>query len=113
MPRASQFSSAVPYAVEVATGDFGARLKMARLRRNVSIEDMAAKIGVSRHVVAAAERGKIGTGIGVYMAMLWVLNLLEQQRAVADPRLDEEGLTLAFADERERARARREIDNDF
>ncbi len=36
----------------------GANPRTARPRRNLAIEDVTAKIGVGRHVVADAERGK-------------------------------------------------------
>lgn len=102
-----------PFDVEDAVVRLGARLRIARVRRNLSQSDMAKRLGVDRHVVADAERGKLTTGIAVYAGLLWVLHLLEQLEPVADPTLDEEGLTLARIEERTRAYPRRTLDNDF
>jgi len=104
MPPRSQLSTAPPQAVEAALQKLGANLRTARLRRNLSLAELASKVGVDRHVIADAESGKLGTNAGVYIGMLWAMNLLQSLNAVAEPRADEEGLALAGLDERERAR---------
>ena len=105
MPPRSKLSNAPPHAVGTALVKLGANLRTARLRRNLSLAELASKVGVDRHVVADAESGKLGTSVGVYVAMLWAMNLLPTLNAVAEPRADEEGLALAGLDERERARS--------
>ena len=65
------------------------------------------------HAVSDAEKGKVSTGIAVYVALLWVFDLLNQLADVADPGKDEEGQALSLASERLRARSRGELDNDF
>lgn len=105
MPARNQLSSAPPHAVETAMEKLGANLRTARLRRNLSLAQLASKVGVDRHVIASAESGKLGTGAGVYVGMLWAMNLLPTLNTVADPRADEEGLALAGLDKRERARS--------
>ena len=112
-PR-NMLTSAPPFAVERAVRTLGANLKTARLRRNLSAAEMASRLGVDRHVIADAEKGKLTTGVSVYIGMLWALGLLEQLDPVADPALDSEGLTLARAGERQRARkGMGGMDNDF
>lgn len=105
--------AAPPYAVEQALTTLGRNLRTARLRRNLTIEDLAEKIGVGRRVIADAERGKPSTGVAVYVALLWALGLLDQLADVADPSKDEEGQTLALAQERSQARRKRMLNNDF
>lgn len=105
--------AAPPFQVEQALKTLGANLRTARLRRNLSIEDVAEKIGVGRHVVADAEKGKPSTGIAIYAGLLWALGLTEQLARVADPDADEEGRLLAKQRERVHARSPRAIDNDF
>lgn len=105
--------AAPPYQVEQALKMFGANLRTARLRRNLSIEDVAAKIGVGRHVVADAEKGKPSTGIANYIGLLWAFGMTEQLARVADPDADEEGRLLAKRDERVHARSPKVMDNDF
>ncbi|OKO70758.1 helix-turn-helix transcriptional regulator [Bradyrhizobium sp. AS23.2] len=105
MPPRSQFTTSPPRAVEDALKRLGANLKTARLRRNLTHTDLASKLGVDRHVIADAESGKLSTGVGVYVGMLWSMDLLDAIEQVADPRADEVGLALSGLDERERARS--------
>lgn len=102
---------AVPYQVEQSLKKLGANLKTARLRRNLTTEEVAQKIGVGRFVVADAEKGKPSTGIAMYAALLWAYGLIDQFGDIADPSRDEEGTTLSL--KRERARHPRKLDNDF
>lgn len=104
MPPRSQLISAPPSAVQEAIKRLGNNLRTARLRRNLSHAELAAKLGVDRHVIADAENGKLGTSAGVYVGMLWAMNLLASLADVANPKNDEEGLALSGLDERERAR---------
>jgi transcriptional regulator with XRE-family HTH domain len=105
--------SAPPYQVEQALKTLGANLRTARLRRNLTLQEVAEKIGVERHAVAAAEKGKPSTGMAVYAAHLWVLGLVDQLGEVAAPERDDEGTILARAQERSRARQPTERDDDF
>jgi transcriptional regulator with XRE-family HTH domain len=104
MPPRSALTNAPPFAVQEALKTLGNNLRTARLRRNLSLADLAAKLGVDRHVLTDAENGKLGTSAGIYVAMLWAMNLLPSLDGVADPKADEEGLALSGLDERERAR---------
>jgi transcriptional regulator with XRE-family HTH domain len=100
--------------VETTLKRLGARLRTARVRRNLSADDLAAKIGTGRRAVLDAEKGKPSTSVAVYVAMLWALDLMREFDAVADPARDLVGQRLAAADERKRPRARtNELDNDF
>jgi transcriptional regulator with XRE-family HTH domain len=105
--------SAPPYPVAQSIRTLGQSLRTARLRRNLSMAEVAAKIGVHRRVVGDAERGKPSTSIAVYAAMLWALGLVDQLAGVASPESDDEGTTLARARERSRAGVARGGDNDF
>lgn len=105
--------SAPPYAVEQTLKHLGANLRTARLRRNLTIEDVAEKIGTGPRPVSDAEKGKPSTSAAVYIALLWVYDLLDQMSDVASPELDEHGLTLSMSRERVRAREKKELDNEF
>ncbi len=102
-----------PYPVEQAMKQLGTNLRTARLRRNLTIEEVAQKIGAGRRAVMDAEKGKPSTGIVVYVALLWAYDLLDPFNEVADPVRDEEGQALALAGERSRARSTETLDNDF
>ena len=105
--------TAPPYPVEKALKKLGANLRTARLRRNLTIQEVAEKIGTGPRVVSDAEKGKASTGIVVYIALLWTFDLLDQFADVADPGKDEVGQALSLASERSRARSTGELDNDF
>ena len=104
---------APPYPVEKAIRNLGANLRTARLRRNLTIEEVGEKIGTGPRAVSDAEKGKISTGIAVYTALLWVYDLLGPMNELANPAFDEEGLSLSLSKERARGRAKEELDNDF
>jgi transcriptional regulator with XRE-family HTH domain len=104
---------APPYAVEQAIKRLGTNLRTARLRRNLTIEAVGEKIGTGPRAVSDAEKGKVSTGVAVYIALLWTYDLLDQLRDIADPRLDEAGLNLSLSRERVRARAKQGLDNEF
>ena len=112
MPPRSKLVTAPPHAVEAAIERLGAYLRIARVRRNLSLAEMATRLGVDRHVIADAERGKITTSIAVYVGLLWELHLLDQLKKVAHPALDEEGLALQMSEARDRAYPSRTLDND-
>lgn len=104
---------APPYPVEKAIKNLGANLRTARLRRNLTIEEVGEKIGTGPRAVSDAEKGKISTGIAVYTALLWVYDLLGPMNELADPAFDEEGLSLSLSKERARGRSKEGLDNDF
>ena len=106
-------SQTPPFPVEQAIKRLGANLRTARLRRNLTIGEVAEKIGTGPRAVSDAEKGKPSTGIVVYTALLWAYDLLGPMEALADPARDEEGLSLELSSGRARARATDELDNDF
>lgn len=105
--------AAPPFQVETALKKLGANLKTARLRRNLTTDEVAQKIGTSRYTVADAEKGKPSTSVAVYAALLWAYGLVERFADLADPSEDKEGTQLALAREPARARHRQQLSNDF
>jgi transcriptional regulator with XRE-family HTH domain len=105
--------SALPYQVEKALTKLGRDLKTARLRRKLTIEDVAEKIGTSRFAVADAEKGKPSTGVAIYAALLWTYGLIDRLADVIDPAKDDEGLALSLHSSPSRVGRRRKLDNDF
>ena len=87
-----------------------------RFRIEVSrpdLEEVAEKIGTGRRAVMDAEKGKPSTGTGVYAALLWAYDLLEPLEDLASPVKDKQGLTLAAAKEKKRARKSAGLENEF
>lgn len=113
MTRISKISEAPPAAVEEALIRLGRNIRTARLRRKLTREDLAGRIGISRQVLAQIEKGKPTTAVAAYLGALWALGLLNQLRDVADPDRDEEGKTLERVRSPKTAPKRRKIDDDF
>ena len=113
MTRISKISEAPPAAVEEALVRLGRNIRTARLRRKLTREELAGRIGVSRKVLAQIEKGKPTTAVAAYLGALWALGLLNQLRNVADPDRDEEGKTLERVRSPKAAPKRRKMDDDF
>src|SRR5271166_956365 len=97
---------APPYQVEQTLKKLGGDLKIARLRRNLTGEEVAQKIGASRFAIADAEKGKPSTTVAVYAALLWAYGLIDRLADLADPSKDEEGARRSLNREPVRARHR-------
>ena len=113
MTARNLLTAAPPYEVEQAIARLGRDLRTARLRRNLTIKEVAERIGTGPRAVMDAEKGKPSTGIAVYTALLWTYDLLRPFDALADPLADSEGLALDRLSGRVRARGTKGLDNDF
>jgi transcriptional regulator with XRE-family HTH domain len=113
MVALNRLQKAPPYPVEKALKRLGANLRAARIRRNITVEDAAERIGTGPRAVMEAEKGKPSTGIVVYAGLLWLYDLLQPLEDLADPLTDEEGISLQSASSRARARRSGGLDNDF
>jgi len=113
MPRVSKISKSPPAAVEDTLNRLGSNIRTARLRRKLSREELAERVGISRYVLADIEKGKPTTAIAAYLGALWVLGLIQDMREVADPDRDEEGRILERARSPKTAPKRKTIDDDF
>jgi transcriptional regulator with XRE-family HTH domain len=102
-----------PFPVEMAMHRLGEDLRIARIRRKMTIAEVAERIGTGPRAVMDAERGKASTGLVVYAALLWLYDQLHQLDNVASPTSDEEGLALELARAPVRVRKSKGLDNDF
>ena len=113
MTAKNPLTTAPPFAVEQCLKRLGANLRAARLRRNLTIAEVAQKIGAGPRPVAAAEQGKITSAAAVYIALLWAYDLLGPMDDIANPALDREGLASDSARLRARARGTASLDDNF
>jgi transcriptional regulator with XRE-family HTH domain len=109
MVARNKLQASPPVPVEQALKRLGDNLRTARVRRNVTIEDVAERIGTGPRAVMDAEKGKPSTGIVVYLALLWLYDLLSPFEKLADPLGDKQGLSLAAAKAPTRARKSRRL----
>jgi transcriptional regulator with XRE-family HTH domain len=113
MVAPNKLQKAPPYPVEQALKGLGANLRTARIRRSLTIQDAATRIGTGPRAIMDAEKGKASTGIVVYAGLLWLYGILQPLEDVADPSTDQEGLSLQSANERTRVRKGGGLNNDF
>ena len=113
MTRVSKISKSPPAAVEEILNRLGRNIRIARLRRRLSMEELAERIGISRYVMADIEKGKPTTAIVAYIGGLWALGLHGDIRELADPDSDEEGKILERARSPRTAPKRKILDDDF
>lgn len=90
----------------------GERIRVARLRRHLGMDELAKASGIGRRTLYRIENGEPGVALGSMLTVLWKLGLLDTVRAVADPDGDEHGKILEAARRPQRARTRA-LDNDF
>jgi len=55
--------------------EFGNNLKLARLRRKLSVEQIAERAGISRTTLWLVEKGAPSVAMGTYVQVLFVLGL--------------------------------------
>lgn len=63
--------------------ELGENIRLARLRRDLSSEQVAERAGISRNTLIKIERGDEGVAIGMYFRVLIVLRLEEDLINVA------------------------------
>ena len=85
---------AAPVGVAERIKELGHRVRLARVRRGMSVAELAAKAGVNRNTLNALELGKPGVSIGLYVTVLWVLGLDRTLDGAAHPDADVHGKTL-------------------
>lgn len=85
---------ALPVDAAERVKELGNRVRLARIRRGMSIAELAAKAGINRNTLNALELGKHGVAIGAYVTVLWALGLEKTLDGAAHPDADTHGKTL-------------------
>ncbi len=75
--------------------DLGEKLKLARLRRKLSSEQVSERAGITRSTLINVEKGSPTTSIGIYLQVMVVLGLYEDFTKLASD--DELGRKLQDA----------------
>lgn len=73
----------------------GDNLKVARLKRRISLQDFADRIGVSKRTISRLEKGDDGVSIGTLAMACLVLGELGRVETFLDAGSDDLGLMLA------------------
>jgi transcriptional regulator with XRE-family HTH domain len=103
----------IPLEASQRISQLGQRIRLARLRRDWSVAELATKANVNRNTLTALELGKPGTAIGVCFTVLWALGLEKSLDGVADPDADLHGKALEAARRPSRAGKSKRPDADY
>ena len=87
------YFSVLPENVTQRVKELGHRIRLARIRRKLSIVELATKAGIDRNTLGALELGKPGVSINAYVMALWALGLEHTLDGVAHPDTDSHGKT--------------------
>ena len=109
---ARKLAEQLPREVLKQLEELGQRVRIARVRRRMSTEDLAQACGIGRRTLYRVETGEPGIALGTFLSVLWKLALLDTIRGVADPDTDDHGKILEAASRPQRVRAPAS-DNDF
>ena len=100
--------AAMPFTVAVSLEKFAGDIRVARLKRGLTAEQVARSLGVHRSTYGRLEAGDAAVSIGLYATAVYILGLGAPFGDLADPRRDEEGQLLDLIRLPKRARARRD-----
>ena len=103
----------MPLAAAARIEELGHRLRLARIRRGMSIVEVAAKAGINRNTLNALELGKRGVAMVAYVTVLWALGLERTLDGVAHPDTDIHGKTLEASRRPARVRKSRKSINEY
>ncbi len=71
---------------------FGEYIRIARKRRNLTMEEMSSRMFITRKTLARLEKGDPGVSLAVFASALWVLGLDDCLKNIADPMQDTIGI---------------------
>ena len=101
--------------VEDMLTQIGTNIKKARLRRNMTIHDLANRIHVDNRTISRMEKGDPSTSLKNVISVLVIFGLEHTLGSLANPEVDEVGLALENRNSSVRARLKKQsvISDDF
>jgi branched-chain amino acid transport system substrate-binding protein len=100
-------SHTLPASIQRSLEKFGADIRIARLKRNLTAARMADALDIHRTTYGRIEAGDPMVALGLYAKALCALGLGTPFSEIADPRRDEQGLLLDLQRLPRRARSER------
>jgi len=92
MSQYDQAQRGLPPGIGQVVAQLAERIRIARKRRALTMEEMAARMFVNRKTLSRLEKGDTGVSIAVFASALWVLGLEKDLLGVANPELDTVGI---------------------
>lgn len=103
----------LPLPILQSLVQLGERIRIARKRRSITMEDMASRMFITRKTLSRLEKGDPGVSFAVFASALWVLGLDKDLLNIAVPEQDEIGIFHERKRLPERVRQSRSDDLDF
>lgn len=85
-------NNSIPTEVEDSIISLGKRLKIARLRRNLTVAHVAESLGIGTVTIHRLENGKKFGNVSTYFSLLWHYGLFKEIENLADTLQDDVGL---------------------
>lgn len=92
MTQNTRTQKTLPPEAATIIAQLGERIRIARKRRAITMEEMASRMFVTRKTLSRLENGDPGVSLAVFASALWVLGLEKQLYSVAAPEQDKVGL---------------------
>lgn len=87
MPKKLFPAQSWPTLVQERLTVWGRCINTQRLRQRITIDDLAARAGISRTTVLRLEKGDPGAGAAAYLTVLLALGVIDQAAPAIDPTL--------------------------
>lgn len=92
MPQKRLSKSSLPPEMADVISRLGERIRIARKRRGITMEEMASRMFINRKTLGRLEKGDSGISLAVFISALWVLGLDKDIMDVALPERDPVGI---------------------
>ena len=92
MSQSNLTRNGLPQEIIDAVSQLGERIRVARKRRAITMEEMSSRMFINRKTLARLEKGDPGVSLAVFASALWVLGLDSDLMGVALPEQDEVGI---------------------
>ena len=101
------------FGVEELLQQVGQNIKMARIRRNLTILELANRVHVDERTISRLEKGDPSINFKNLVTVLMVLGLEDSVFDLADPNADELGRALELQKYPKRVRKMDQLSDDF
>ncbi len=92
MTQNAPLNRSLPVEITERITILGDRIRLARKRRSLTMEEMASRMFVTRKTLARLEKGEPGVSLAVLTSALWVLGLENDLKNLVDPEQDTVGI---------------------
>lgn len=92
MSSKQRIQNSLPPEAATIISQLGERIRIARKRRAITMEDMASRMFVTRKTLARLENGDPGVSLAIFTSALWVLELEKDLHEIAVPEHDKVGI---------------------